>query len=86
MISIPTATTDRATEEYKELNQKTGKDFGVAYSDMMVKGHKNAIELFENASTKSADLDIRNWATTMLPTLRTHLVRSLACQKQCAKM
>ena len=60
--------------------------FGKKYSEMMVDGHKDAIELFEKASIESTDPDIRAWANATLPILRTHLEHSLACQKACAKI
>src|SRR5688572_32420960 len=45
------------------------------YCDMMVKGHKEAINAFENAASNAYDADIKAWASSMLPSLRTHLDR-----------
>jgi putative membrane protein len=84
-ITLPDAQTEDGLDAYKKLNDKSGNDFDEAYSDMMVKGHKDAISLFENASTESADMDIRAWATATLPDLRTHLDHSLNCQKESSK-
>jgi putative membrane protein len=86
MISLPSSATNDAMDAYKKLNDKSVNDFGKAYSSMMVKGHKDAIALFEKASTDCTDLDIRNWATEMLPALRQHLDHSMMCQKECDKM
>ncbi len=84
-ITLPDAQTEDGLDAYKKLNDKSGNDFDEAYSDMMVKGHKDAISLFEKASTESADMDIRAWATATLPDLRTHLDHSLNCQKESSK-
>jgi putative membrane protein len=84
-ITLPDAQTEDGLDAYKKLNDKSGNDFDEAYSDMMVKGHKDAISLFEKASTESADMDIRAWATATLPDLRTHLDYSLNCQKESSK-
>ena len=85
IITIPTSATDDANDAYEKLSNKTGSDFDTKYCDMMVKGHKNAIELFEKASTQSDDTEIRDWAATMLPELRKHLDHAITCQKKCEK-
>lgn len=85
-ISLPTSQTENVKEAYKNLNEKSGNDFGKEYSSMMVKGHEKAIELFEKASTDCTDPDIKTWATATLPVLRTHLDRAMVCEKQCEKM
>lgn len=85
-ITIPNAATNDAKDAYDKMNKKTGKDFDKAYADMMVDGHKDAIETFEKASEDSKDADIKNWASTSLPNLRTHLDHSVDCQKKCEKI
>jgi len=85
-MSLPTTQTENGKEAYKNLNKKSGNDFGKEYSSMMVKGHEKAIELFEKAATDCTDPDIKAWATATLPILRTHLDRAMVCEKQCKKM
>ena len=85
-ITIPSALTDAGQDANKKLINKTGKDFDKAYCDMMVNGHKDAIDKFKKASTDATDPDIRKLATSMLPALQTHLDHSIACQKKCEKM
>lgn len=82
-ISLPEVLTEDGQEAYDKLNDKTGSDFNMEYCDMMVKGHKNAIHQFEWASSKADDTDIRNWASSMLPTLNEHLEHSNSCQEKC---
>jgi putative membrane protein len=85
-VSIPHSITEDSRETYEELDEKTGNDFGKAYSDMMVDHHEDAIELFEKTSRESEDSEIRNWATNKLPGLKTHLKHAEACKKECDKM
>ena len=85
-ITIPTSLTDKGQEAYNKLMNKQGNDFDKKYCDMMISGHKDAISKFEKASTDANDLDIRNWATSMLPELRTHLEHSITCQRQLGNM
>ncbi len=82
-ISIPNSLTDDNKDSYEKLNDKSGNDFGKTYSDMMVDQHEEAIDLFETASTKSEDPQIRTWASEKLPTLRSHLQHAEACKEKC---
>jgi len=85
-ITIPTTLTDDGMSANKKLTDIKGSKFDKEYSDMMVGGHKDAISTFEKASTNAQDEDIRNWASSMLPTLRKHLDQSIMCQKECEKL
>jgi putative membrane protein len=71
---------------YDKLKNKFGIDFDNEYYDVMVVGHKDAINKFEKASTDAKDADIQSWAVTMLISLRFHLDHSITCQEKCAKM
>lgn len=85
-VSLPAAATNKAEDAYKKLNDTKANKFDKEYADMMVSGHKDAISAFEKASAECTDVDIKQWATTMLPGLRTHLDHSVMCQKKCEKM
>jgi len=85
-IMIPTSLTEDGKDAENKLMKQSGKDFDKDYCDKMVKGHKDAIDKFEKASTDANDVDIRNWAASMLPALRSHLNYSLICQEKCSKM
>ena len=85
MVTIPTSATDNAKDAYKVLNEKPATEFDKAYADMMVSEHKDAIAVFEYASTEADDMDIKNWATLSLIGLRAHLDSSIVCQTKCDK-
>jgi putative membrane protein len=84
-VTIPTTLTDNGGDAYNKLMKESGKDFDKEYCDMMVDGHKDAIDKFEKAAANSSDQDIKNWAASMLPSLRTHLDQAIVCQKKCEK-
>ncbi len=86
MTTIPATESEKAKNDYKMLSEESGKDFDKAYSDMMVKGHKEAIELFEKTAMDTKDAEIKSMATAMIPKLKTHLEHSEMCQKECKKM
>jgi len=85
-MTIPGSITESGQADYKSLSEKAGKDFDKAYCDMMVDGHKDAISKFEKASTDCKDSDIKAWAASMLPKLRSHLDHAMTCQKNMEKM
>ncbi len=85
-VSIPATVTDDSKDAYQNLNDKSGTDFGKAYSDLMVEHHQDAIDFFEKASTGAEDQEIRNWALNELPGLRTHLQAAEACKKECNRL
>lgn len=72
-ISLPTSITEEGKEHYNELNEKSGTEFDEKFADMMAKGHEDAISKMEKASEKANDVEIRTWATNMVPTLKSHL-------------
>lgn len=82
-ITIPTSVSNESQEEFNLLNEKLGINFDIAYAELMVSGHNDAIDAFEEAATECADMDIKNWATTTLPELRSHLDQSIESQKKC---
>lgn len=85
-VSLPAAATNKAEGAYKKLNDTKANKFDKEYADMMVTGHKDAISAFEKASTECTDADIKQWATTMLSGLRSHLDHAMMCQKKSEKM
>jgi putative membrane protein len=85
-ITIPTTITDDGKDAYNKLKDKKGSDFDNDYCDMMVKGHKYAISKFEKAATDAKDAEIKSWAITMLPALRTHLEHSTVCEDKCKQI
>lgn len=82
-IIIPTSLSTSAQDACKKLSGLSGSDFNVAYCDMMVNGHREAIVLFERVSTQSTDADVKEWAGAILPDLHRHLEHAISCQTKC---
>jgi putative membrane protein len=55
-----------------ELSALSGKEFERKYHDDQVKGHDDAIALFERYSKNADDPDVKAFANRLLPTLRAH--------------
>ena len=72
-IDVPAMVTDNQKKDMDKLSKKNGADFDKAYVDMMVNDHKKDIAAFKKASGDVGDNDVKNFATTTLPTLQKHL-------------
>ena len=78
-ITIPTISTKDLKNEYKKLSKKAGGDFDIAYSTMMVDKIRAAIFIFDSASNKADDADIKAWVTAALPNLHVQLDKAMSC-------
>lgn len=80
-ISLPSAISQDDQKHIDDLSKENEKDFNKDYVDMMVKDHKDDIDLFEDAAKNSSDSTIKNFAAQTLPTLYKHLGAAKAIQK-----
>jgi putative membrane protein len=72
-ISLPTQLTNMQQDDIDDVAEETGTDLDHAYTDKTVKMHKDAIDLFEKASNKANDAEIKSAFANGLPKLRSHL-------------
>ena len=79
-ISYPTQP-DLDNSDYKSLDGKTGIDFDKAYYNRIVDLQKDAIQMYQEASTDLADADLREYSTHQLPSIRVQLDRSMDNKK-----
>jgi putative membrane protein len=72
-VELPTAldsTHQSALDKLKSLN---GADFSKQYNSDQVSGHKDAVSLFERYAASGDEPKLKEWAGTVLPTIRHHL-------------
>jgi putative membrane protein len=79
-ITLPTAIEPEKKADADKMLKDT-KNFDKAYIDHMVADHKKAVELFEEASEKCEDAEIKNFATQKLQVLKKHLETAESLQK-----
>jgi putative membrane protein len=58
------------------LKAKSGASFDKSFAESMVSDHKEAVALFEKASTDLDDPELKAFAAKTLPTLKHHLMAS----------
>jgi putative membrane protein len=61
-----------------KLNASSGTTFERMYKTDQVKGHREAIAMFERYAKRGDNPDLKKWAADTLPTLRTHLQHAQA--------
>lgn len=71
-VVLPTQLLKRHQMMLDGLKEEKGADFDSEYRMKMVASHKEAVSLFDHASKKSPDPDIRAFAAEMLPKLQEH--------------
>jgi len=72
-VNLPAEMTSSERRELDKLQKKSGADFDREYMKEMVSDHKKDVKDFESAAKKADDADIKNFASTTLPTLQQHL-------------
>ncbi len=72
-VSLPTTLKEKDQKALDNLSKaKAGKDFDDLYRKDMVKTHKEAVALFDNAAKHSKDPDVKAFAGSTLPVLEHH--------------
>jgi len=71
--NVPSSMAPKEQECYDRLNSASGSDFERQYLQEQVKAHKEAVALFEAASSSAKDNDLKSFAQQYLPALRDHL-------------
>jgi putative membrane protein len=72
-INLPTEMENSDKELITKFSEKKGIEFDKDYASLMVDKHKDAVELFDDASQNCKDNDLKAWAAGALPTLKHHL-------------
>src|SRR5581483_7682381 len=80
-ITIPLSASDADNRKTKELEKAAGKDFDEQYCAAMVDDNKEAVKNYKDAVENVEDVDIKNYATRMLPLLRDHLDHAMTCEQ-----
>ena len=82
--NLPTEPTPDQKNQKAKLEKMSGKAFDKAYVDLMVTNHRNNIPMFERQASKGADADLKQFASTTVPTLKEHLDMALKAQRAVA--
>lgn len=81
-IAVPSTPTKTAHAAYDIVNAVSVDEFDAAYLTQVITRHNEAIGLFEQCIGANHDPDIRNWAISKLPDLRSHLAKAMDLDAQ----
>lgn len=72
-VALPPTPADNHKNHMDDLSKKTGKDFDKAYMNMMEDDHEKTINMFESASGKVNDAEVKAFIDNTIPKLKMHL-------------
>lgn len=81
-ITLPTSLSDKHQKTYSDLAEKSGSDFDKEYTDLMVKDHKDVVDMFKKAADKCNDAELKAWAAGKISALEHHLSMAENIQEQ----
>lgn len=81
-ITIPTEENAASKDKLKELTDEKASEFDKEWCETLMDNHKNSISKFENAANDLTDPDLKAFASTVLPKLRTHHDKLMECHKK----
>jgi putative membrane protein len=80
-VTLPTSLDKTSQHEYDKLSKLSGAQFDREYMDHMVSDHKKDISEFKSEAKKAKDADVKQFASSTLPTLEEHLNLAQAADK-----
>jgi putative membrane protein len=84
-ITLPATMGADMQKHVDELSKKSGKEFDIAYIDMMVSGHKDVEDAFNKAATDLSNPQLKTFASNTLPVVREHLDSAKAIKESLKK-
>ncbi|MCW3077318.1 MAG: putative outer membrane protein [Bacteroidetes bacterium] len=78
-ITLPTEITAEGQKERKRQAEKSGTEFDKHYCETVVENHKKAVKKYMAALEDCEDVEVKNYATKTLVTLRSHIDQAMSC-------
>lgn len=80
-VTLPTDLDKSTRREMDKLSKLSGADFDREYMKTMVSDHKKDVSEFKSEASKAKDPDVKQFASSTLPTLEEHLTLAQSTQK-----
>lgn len=81
-VVLPSAPTAEAQQSASAMKALDGSKFDQEWAAAMIKDHQKAVALFSTEVARTQDPEVRAFADTTLPTLKTHLELARQLQDQ----
>ncbi|TWR23873.1 DUF4142 domain-containing protein [Mucilaginibacter pallidiroseus] len=73
VITLPAILSNDKQKDYDDMAKLSGSEFDKAYTDYMVKDHKEDIEEFKKEASEGKDAEFKAFAAKHVPILQHHL-------------
>jgi putative membrane protein len=73
IITLPAILDNKTQKDYDDFSKMKREEFDKAYTDYMVKDHKEDIELFQKEADKGKVPEVKAFAAKHVPILKQHL-------------
>ena len=80
-VTLPTSLDKSSQREMDKLSKLSGADFDREYMKTMVSDHKKDVSEFKSEASKAKDPEVKQFASSTLPTLEDHLNLAQSAQK-----
>jgi len=80
-VTLPTDLDKSTQKEYDKLSKMSGADFDREYMKHMVSDHKKDVSEFKSEANKAKDADLKQFASSTLPTLQEHLTLAQSAEQ-----
>ena len=81
-IKIPDQLDKKHQEWVDTFSKMDAKKFDKEYMDLMVKDHKRDVEAFQKEAKEAEDPQVKEFASTTLPTLKDHFEQAKKVKKE----
>jgi putative membrane protein len=75
-VTLPSELPDDAKDLESKINSASGSNLDKTYMDGMVDDHQKDVQEFKDAAKDAQDNDVKQWASSTLPTLQQHLQKA----------
>lgn len=72
-VTLPADLTEDQRKELEKLSEKTGIDYDKAFTEKMKDKHEDAVKFYDKTAEKCDDAQVKSWASTTAPEVRSHL-------------
>lgn len=72
-VTLPDSLSEDSKSDVEKMQRKKGGSFDKDYLDAMVNAHQKAVKAFQDELGDVKNPDLRQWITSTLPVLETHL-------------
>lgn len=72
-ITLSSELSEKGQRKYERLSKRVGHSFDKEYMDYMIEFQKDLAHEFDEASEDSKDSDVKTWAATTLPSMKSNI-------------